>query len=534
MNEQLERSELNSILASTMFARAPDLSKILKYVCEQHFSNQADTIKEYSIAVEALGRGPNFSPGEDSIVRVQAARLRKHLRRYYETDGANHTLQIGISATGYKPEFLLAPRVEARATEAADDQDSNGGSAGPSVDSFSPSETVDSSPGQSDPAGVPDTGTAFDRTEAPRLYPWRRLVLTVAAVAMALTLVAVGAMFKHWSVASLAEPRPAKPANPASPAALSGIKIASGFSAPTFLDAAGATWLGDRYFTGGAVFSRTDSQILRTFDQTLYQTGRRGSFSYAIPLQQGVYELHLHFAEVFFAPTVGGDTQRTFTVSINGVPALVGFDIAKDAGGTHIADERVFKDVSPGIDGLLRLDFSANRSEALLNGIEVLPGNRGKMLPVRIRCSNRSYVDMDGRLWKADRYFSGGRIAERPDVIQAPGFGAFSSYRTGNFNYAIPVPDGQYQIRLLFAEPVFGRELSPDSGAGRRVFDIYCNGRTLASGLDIFREAGGAYRVIEKTLRNVTPDAQGKILLSFVPVKNYSVLLAIEVMDRTP
>jgi hypothetical protein len=533
-NEQLERAELNVVLSSTLFARAPDLSRILKYVCEKHFSNQSDTIKEYSIAVEALGRGPEFRPGEDSIVRVQAARLRKHLKSYYETDGANHRLQIAISATGYKPEFLLAPEKEARATEAADEQNSNGGTADPSVDSFSPGQTDDSSPGQSDAAGLPDAGTAFDRTEAPRSYPSRRLVLTLASVALALTLIAVGAMFKYGFVARSAVPRPALPAPPATPDALPGIKIAAGFTAPTFLDSAGATWMGDRYFTGGVAFSRADTQILRTFDQALYQNGRRGNFNYAIPLPPGVYELHLHFAEVFFAPIIGADSQRTFAVSINGVLAMGGFDIAKDAGGTHIADERVFKDVSPGRDGLLRLDFSPDRSEALLNGIEVLPGSRGKMLPVRIRCSNRSYIDPDGRLWKADRYFSGGRIAERPDDIQAAGYGRFSSYRTGNFNYAIPVSDGRYWIRLLFAEPVFGRELSRDSGAGRRVFDIYCNGRTLASGLDIFREAGGAYRVVEKTLQNVTPDAQGKILLSFVPVKNYSVLLAIEVVDQTP
>jgi hypothetical protein len=74
MNEQRERGELEVVLASTLFLRAPDLSKILKYVCERHFSNQADAIKEYSVAVEALGRGPNFRPEEDSIVRVQAAR----------------------------------------------------------------------------------------------------------------------------------------------------------------------------------------------------------------------------------------------------------------------------------------------------------------------------------------------------------------------------------------------------------------------------------------------------------------------------
>jgi hypothetical protein len=50
MNEQRERGELEVVLASTLFLRAPDLSKILKYVCERHFSNQADAIKEYSVA----------------------------------------------------------------------------------------------------------------------------------------------------------------------------------------------------------------------------------------------------------------------------------------------------------------------------------------------------------------------------------------------------------------------------------------------------------------------------------------------------
>jgi hypothetical protein len=50
--------------------------------------------------------------------------------------------------------------------------------------------------------------------------------------------------------------------------------------------------------------------------------------------------------------------------------------------------------------------------------------------------------------------------------------------------------------------------------------------------LDIFKEAGGAYRVIEKTLRRVKPDAQGKIRLSFVPVRSYAVLLSIEVADE--
>ena len=83
---------------------------------------------------------------------------------------------------------------------------------------------------------------------------------------------------------------------PAPPSAPPGTDIRVGFTAPSFLDVTGTMWLGDRYFVGGEVFSRTDNQIRRTFDQSLYQTGRLGNFSYAIPLRPGVYELHPHFA----------------------------------------------------------------------------------------------------------------------------------------------------------------------------------------------------------------------------------------------
>jgi hypothetical protein len=204
------------------------------------------------------------------------------------------------------------------------------------------------------------------------------------------------------------------------------------------------------------------------------------------------------------------------------------FDIARDAGGVYIADEKIFKDLSPANDGFLHLGFSSLRGQALLNGIELRPGVRGKMLPVRILCSSHSRLDRNGSLWQADQYFSGGRIAELAESIRDPGFGDFSSYRTGNFDYAIPLAEGSYRVRLLFAEPVIGRERATQEG----LFDVYCNGRTLASRLDIFTEAGGPYRVVEKIFRRVQPDAQGKIQLSFVPVRSYAVLLAIEVLDE--
>ena len=519
MSEQRGRAELEAVLASSVFARAPDLSKILKYVCERHFSNQADTIKEYSVAVEALGRGPDFRPEEDSIVRVQAARLRKHLKRYYETDGAEHTLQIRISSTGYKPEFVDTRAPEGPGAEAAEEQNENAGSG--------------SGTGESDLVTVPESGTALERAGATRAELSRKkLPWTVFVVAAAGILAVVGAAVMHRSHATASgTPTPSTAPAPATASSAPGIAIRAGFTGPTFLDSTGSTWVGDRYFSGGEAFSRTEGQIRRTLDQALYQTGRRGSFSYAIPLRPGVYELHLHFAEVFFGLAIGADTQRVFDVSINGAPAMPHFDIAKDAGGVYIADEKVFEDISPDSSGFLRLDFSPVRSQALVNAIEVLPGVRGKMMPVRILCSNHSRLDGNGWLWQADEYFSGGRIAELPDAIRDARMGDFSSYRTGNFDYSIPAADGNYRLRLLFAEPVIGHDGPPPPWFGERLFDVYCNGRTLASGLDIFREAGGAYRVIEKTFR-VKPDGQGKIVLSFVPVKNYAVLLAIEVVDE--
>jgi hypothetical protein len=502
MNQQRERAELEVVLASTLFLRARDLSKILKYVCERHFSNQTDAIKEYSVAVEALGRGPDFRPEEDSIVRVQAARLRKQLKRYYETDGVEHALQVRISPTGYKPEFV-ATRTPA----------------GPVAESAFLVE-----PG---PAIIPENGTALNRPAGPRPRSSRRmLALALALVAAASVLAVVATAVMYHSFKGSAEIHSSLPAPPSAPP---GTTIRVGFTAPSFLDVTGSTWLGDRYFTGGEIFSRTDNQIRRTFDQALYQTGRLGNFSYAIPLRPGVYELHLHFAETFFGQAVGADTQRLFNVAINGVQAMTLFDIANDAGGVYIADEKIFKDLSPANDGFLRLDFSSKRDRALLNAIEARPGIRGKMLPVRILCSSHSRLDRNGLLWQADRYFSGGRIAELAEPIRDPGFGDFSSYRTGNFDYAIPVAEGNYRIRLLFAEPVIGRERSAEEV---RLFDVYCNGRALASRLDIFREAGGPYRVIEKTFRRLQPDAQGKIRLSFVPVRTYAVLLAIEVLDE--
>jgi hypothetical protein len=100
---------------------------------------------------------------------------------------------------------------------------------------------------------------------------------------------------------------------------------------------------------------RPSEKVLRTLDPDIYRHLRSGDFRYDIPLAPGSYELHLHFAETgladFISAESSGEGQRLFRVSVNGNRILGGFDVVADAAGSNVADERVFRSVSPAEDG---------------------------------------------------------------------------------------------------------------------------------------------------------------------------------------
>jgi hypothetical protein len=62
---------------SAAFRDSPQLVRFLTFVIEVTLAGQADRIKGYTIAIEALGRSSDFDPESDAIVRVEAWRLRK-------------------------------------------------------------------------------------------------------------------------------------------------------------------------------------------------------------------------------------------------------------------------------------------------------------------------------------------------------------------------------------------------------------------------------------------------------------------------
>jgi Tol biopolymer transport system component len=98
VDRQLER-----ILASRTFARSRRLQDFLRYTVERIKSDPREPLKEYLLAVEVFGRKPSFDPRFDSIVRVQASRLREKLEKYYATEGHGDTILIAVPKGAYVP-----------------------------------------------------------------------------------------------------------------------------------------------------------------------------------------------------------------------------------------------------------------------------------------------------------------------------------------------------------------------------------------------------------------------------------------------
>jgi serine/threonine-protein kinase len=101
------RAELARIAASPGFANAERMRRFIDFVVDQTLKGRAETLKEYPIGVEVFGRA-DFDPRTDTIVRVEARRLRKKLDEYYAGEGRLDTLRIILPSGSYVPVFEIS------------------------------------------------------------------------------------------------------------------------------------------------------------------------------------------------------------------------------------------------------------------------------------------------------------------------------------------------------------------------------------------------------------------------------------------
>lgn len=95
------------ILASEVFASSKRMSEFLDYLTTEVLSDHPPRLKELAIGVTVFGRDENFDPRIDSVVRVEAIRLRTKLREYYEDVGREDPVRIEIPKGSYVPVFTL-------------------------------------------------------------------------------------------------------------------------------------------------------------------------------------------------------------------------------------------------------------------------------------------------------------------------------------------------------------------------------------------------------------------------------------------
>ena len=105
------RAELTRVLASQRFDASERNRAFLAFVVEEALGGRTERIKAYRIATEVFGRNSTFDPQLDSIVRIEAGRLRRSLEHYYLTDGCRSRVRIDIPRGGYVPVFVTTGQV---------------------------------------------------------------------------------------------------------------------------------------------------------------------------------------------------------------------------------------------------------------------------------------------------------------------------------------------------------------------------------------------------------------------------------------
>lgn len=135
------------------------------------------------------------------------------------------------------------------------------------------------------------------------------------------------------------------------------------------------------------------------------------------------------------------------------------------------------------------------------------------------------FVAADGSLTGSDNWFEGGtpHRLDKARAARLTGEGdprLRSGYREGRFAYAIPLPNGEWKVTLLFVDP-------GDPADGPHRFDVFANGSRTLAGFDPAKAAGASLVGVTRHFDVTVSD--GKLDLRFVPIKGSALLSGIEV-----
>ncbi|MET0497420.1 MAG: malectin domain-containing carbohydrate-binding protein [Steroidobacteraceae bacterium] len=150
---------------------------------------------------------------------------------------------------------------------------------------------------------------------------------------------------------------------------------------------------------------------------------------------------------------------------------------------------------------------------------------------IRINAGGDTYVDTQGQTWWADRGFNTGQVSMATGPIDGTADDwLYQSIRwddasTPELQYDIPVPDGDYEVRLHFVETNSGTAY-----AGARVFNVDMEDSQRFANVDVFAEAGGLNKALVKSATVTVAD--GRLTLRFRHKVKNPIVSAIEILSR--
>ena len=90
------RAQAARIFQSKTFRSSDVLRHLLSYLIDASIAGTSEELKEYTVAVDALGKPSSYDPRQESAVRMQVGRLRQKLTEYYRTEGVEDPVVLDL------------------------------------------------------------------------------------------------------------------------------------------------------------------------------------------------------------------------------------------------------------------------------------------------------------------------------------------------------------------------------------------------------------------------------------------------------
>lgn len=126
---------LEDLLGSPPLRSTAQCQHLLRYIVEHTLLGELGLLRERVIGKEVFGRRPDYEPGDDPVVRIRAADLRKRLALYYQALPDLPFVKIDVPPGSYRATFAWSSKVVAPRTPLEPDASLSPHASIPSIES---------------------------------------------------------------------------------------------------------------------------------------------------------------------------------------------------------------------------------------------------------------------------------------------------------------------------------------------------------------------------------------------------------------